>query len=555
MKRTKLFLMGLMASTMFMTNCFAEDTGKGSEFAKAHIEATGLEASAEGYSEEGDGYTMEVAWCQEENADIFGRIFYPAEFDESQKYPTIVMCHGGGVTADIYSKVYAPYLAKEGYVCYVFDCRSATDKGRGSYSTELAEGEEVTVSTYAADLDAAMDFMESKEYTDRDHLYLFGQSMGGVTSEYVASKRSDEIAGMIVLYGSVDESNKDMMPEYETVKENPYSNGEVLFIQGTLDSLPYERTISNMEWYEHSAFIDISKAGHGFGNMRDRATDITCAAVDDFIERDLAGEEQEDLSPATEEMRAEKEEGYTIEGDGFYSVVTWFKNGDSDMFGRVYYPADYVEGEKYPTMVMCHGTSVNADIWDSVYAPRLAKEGYICFTYDCRSSGAGFRGSYSTPLESGDDTATVDDYVSDTNVALDFIQGKEFVDTEKIYLFGQSKGGMTAQVVASRRAEEIKGLVILYGTVLESMIDTVSDFDQVEENPYNQGETLMILGDKDNYFGAAETMENMSWYELSTFLYISDAAHGFGNHNTRPAQIAVDEMVNFVNRTLETSEE
>ena len=81
-----------------------------------------------------------------------------------------------------------------------------------------------------------MDLMESKDYVDKAHLYLMGQSMGGVTVQNVASARNDEVAGMIVLYGSVSDDNKDMLPDYESVKENPYHNGEVLFVQGAQDA-------------------------------------------------------------------------------------------------------------------------------------------------------------------------------------------------------------------------------------------------------------------------------------------------------------------------------
>ncbi len=559
MKKAALFLAGIAAAAMALAGC-GSGTGssdaKGSSFAQANIEAAGLEASAEGYTEEGDGYTMTVAWCGTDDVDIYGRFFYPADFDESQDYPTIVMCHGGGVTADIYSKVYAPYLASEGYVCYAFDCQSATDKGRGSYSTELADGEECSVSTYADDLNMVLDYIEAQEYVDTEHLYLFGQSMGGVTSEYVASQRNEEIAGMIVLYGSVDDSNSSMMPDYETVAANPYNNGEVLFIQGALDAnLPAERTVTNMDWYaENSTMIDISKAGHGFGNMEDRATEITCEAVADFVARDLAGEEQEDLSSATDEQKAESEEGYTIEGDGYTSVVTWFQNGEYNLFGRMYYPEGFDESQEYTTIVMCHGAGVNCDFWDAVYAPALAKEGYVCFTYDCRNSGAGFRGDYSDPID-GDAEAesTVDDYISDTNAALDFIETKDFVDPDAIYLFGQSKGGLTVQVVAAEREEEIKGVVVLYGALTDSFADSITEYDATVSDPYSTGETLFILGAKDTS-SWEDMLSNAEMYEYWTFLYISDAAHGFGNHNTRPAQIAADEMVNFVQRTMAEEE-
>lgn len=131
-----------------------------------------------------------------------------------------------------------------------------------------------------------MDLMESKEYVDKSHLYLMGQSMGGATVQNVASVRNDEIAGMVVIYGSVSDDNKDMLPDYDSVSENPYDNGEVLFVQGAQDTaLPIERTLENMEWYEESSLVYINNAYHGFGVQSDRPANICIESVIDFLYR------------------------------------------------------------------------------------------------------------------------------------------------------------------------------------------------------------------------------------------------------------------------------
>ncbi len=561
MKRFGLITAVSLATALLLSGCGNSSAAKGSSFAQANTESTGLEASAEGYSESGDGYTMEVSWYETDDVDIYGRFFYPEDFDEGQTYPTIVMCHGGEVTADIFSKIYAPYLANQGYVCYAFDCRSGSDKGRGSYSKELGDDNEATALTYAEDLNMALDFVETKDFVDKSHIYLFGQSMGGVATQEVASQRNDEIDGIVVLYGSVNDDNEEKGEAYQTVYEDiaasPYENGEVLFIQGANDNFrTVETTTDNMELYpENASFIEISNAGHGFGNTEDRPTEITCEAVADFVKRSVAGEEQEDLSPATEEQKAVSDEGYTIEGDGFKSVVTWFENGEYNLFGRTYYPEDFDESKTYPTMVMCHGAGVNADFWDAVYAPALAKAGYVCFTYDCRNSGAGFRGSYSDPIDGDPELdSTVNDYISDTNAALDYVESLSFVDTASIYLFGQSKGGGTAQIVASQRHDEIKGLVVVYGALSVDIAKAADGYEETLENPYADGEVLMLLGNKDNVMSLDDVLADYEMYDLASLVYINDAAHGFGNHNTRPAQIAADEMVNFVQRTLSEEE-
>ncbi len=241
--------------------------------------------SEEGTVIQGEGYRIVIEWCGEEGKRIFGRTYYPDGFDPAQTYTTVVLNHGGNVNADFWDRCYAPELAKAGYICYTFDCRSATKGGRGSYGDPTEDGN-CSVATYSEDLNAAMDYMLSRDFVDKKHFYIAGQSMGGATVQNVASARSGDITGMIVIYGSLSDDNGAMLPDYEAVKSNPYSNGEVLFVQGAQDaSLPVARTLDNMTWYELSELVYINKAAHGFGVVNDRPAQICTAHMIDFIER------------------------------------------------------------------------------------------------------------------------------------------------------------------------------------------------------------------------------------------------------------------------------
>ena len=133
--------------------------------------------------------------------------------------------------------------------------------------------------------------MQSKEYVDNSKIYLIGCSMGGASVQNLASERSDEIAGLIVMYGMVSEDNRGMLPDYDAVQANPYHGGEVLFLLGSKDTtLPVERALDNMSWYEDDCtFVYIGKAPHGFGRDGNRPTQIAMANVLHFLERTGAG--------------------------------------------------------------------------------------------------------------------------------------------------------------------------------------------------------------------------------------------------------------------------
>lgn len=254
----------------------------------------------------------------------------------------------------------------------------------------------------------------------------------------------------------------------------------------------------------------------------------------------------------TEESEVDEtiEEGYKETGDGYTSVVAWCKNGEDNIYGKFYYPEDFVETENYITILLCHGGSVTADFWNKVYAPALAQQGYVCYAFDCRSGTGDMnvaRPTYSDPTPDG--TASGETYSEDLLAALDFVETKSYVDTEKLYLMGQSLGGLAVQNVASQRNDEIAGVVVLYGSISEDNKSMFSDYETLKENPYSNGEVLFIQGTEDASLTVERTTENMTWYEECSLVLISDAYHGFGNSPSRAASICIDSVIDFVERT------
>lgn len=234
---------------------------------------------------QGEGYTIELVLTGAEGKRIFGRLYTPENFDPAGSYTTMVLNHGGGNNADFWDKFLAPEFTKAGYVCFAYDCRSAQEGGRGSYGDSTESGK-ATMASYSEDMCTALDYVETLDFVDKNNIFVMGNSMGGGAVQSGAAKRSDEIAGLIVMYGSLAEDNKDMLPDYDEVRANPYHNGEVLFIQGSKDTtLPAARTLENMSWYEQSSFVFIDGAPHGFGREPNRPALIAVEVILDFIQR------------------------------------------------------------------------------------------------------------------------------------------------------------------------------------------------------------------------------------------------------------------------------
>ena len=160
-------------------------------------------AHVQGYTETGDGWTSVVTWMKNGNLNIFGKLYFPADFDESLKYPVIIMCHGTGATHATYEKGKWPMImAQQGYVSYVFDYCGGAEKSLSDLTVYEASGE-----TMLSDTSAILDQIKTLPYCDTDKIFIMGQSRGGILAAMAAGRRPDEYAGMILLYpwmGMVD---------------------------------------------------------------------------------------------------------------------------------------------------------------------------------------------------------------------------------------------------------------------------------------------------------------------------------------------------------------
>ena len=506
----------------------------------------------EGFRINGDGWYSENAWCKNGEDDIFGRIYYPEDFDETKQYTTVLLVHGMTLNADYWDKCYAPALAQAGYVCYAFDERSGTNGGRGSYSTPLESGVSGVTET-VSDAGAALDFIETLDYVNKDSIYLFGNSKGSMSVQVLGSQRSSEIAGIVALYGGI---NKDstMIPDVEAVLEHPYDNGEVLVIWGANDKgYSLDASLENMALYPEASLVLISGAYHGFGNRADRPAVICSQAVIDFIDRTANGipNEKKKESSATDEDLKAADEGYNYEGSGYSCTVQHAVRGDVDIFGRMYYPADFEASRSYPVIVAAHGGSGTADVWDKSIAPKIVQQGEcLVYAIDAQSETTSGRGSYSTPLEGVEPGHnTVENYADDLDIAIDYVKDLEYVDPEGIYLMGGSKGGAAVAVEAADRPEDVAGVIIQCGALGDDISGMVADYETLKANPYNSGEILFVQGVDDNQCLIERGESYMSWYEKYTFVAISSTGHGFGYQNDRSTEILVDSVNEYIHRT------
>ena len=163
------------------------------------------------------------------------------------------------------------------------------------------------------------------------------------------------------------------------------------------------------------------------------------------------------------------EEGYTVEGEGFTSVVSWCKNGDLNIYGKFYYPESFDASQKYPVVIMSHGLGSRAEMVERAKWPKAVTEkGFIAYAFD-------FCGGGMNSLSDGDFMEmSVLTEASDLNAVIDFVKSQAYADPDNLFLLGQSQGGFVSAITAASRPEEVKAMVLVYPALC--LVDDLHEF-------------------------------------------------------------------------------
>lgn len=180
----------------------------------------------EGYTESLENYTTQVAWCKNGEEDIFGKFYFPTDFDSSKRYPVIIMSHGVAVTHSIFEKgQWVDFAARNGCVAYAFDFCGSSERTLSSMDMT-----DMTIDTQISDLNAVIDFVKAQPFVDNDFIFLMGQSFGGLISAITAPDRDSDIRGLFLLYPAI--CAVDMVHEmFASVKDIPKEGGSLFDVE------------------------------------------------------------------------------------------------------------------------------------------------------------------------------------------------------------------------------------------------------------------------------------------------------------------------------------
>lgn len=123
------------------------------------------------------------------------------------------------------------------------------------------------------------------------------------------------------------------------------------------------------------------------------------------------------------------------------------------IFGLLYAPAEY-EG-KLPAVILSHGyNSSHRELLDM--AQCLAENGFASYCYDF-CGGSAISESSGSSLD-----MSIETEISDLKAVIKTISEMSFIDTDRIYLYGESQGGFVSALTAPQLPDSIAGEVLLY---------------------------------------------------------------------------------------------
>ncbi len=126
----------------------------------------------------------------------------------------------------------------------------------------------------------------------------------------------------------------------------------------------------------------------------------------------------------------------------------------SKIYGRLWLPVGK-EG-KLPTVICSHGLNSSYRNAEYMIGKTLAMAGFAVYCYDFRG-GSPYSKSEGDPAD-----MSVFTEQEDLNRVIDHICQMPIVDTDNLFLQGESQGGFVSAITADQRPEQIKAMILYY---------------------------------------------------------------------------------------------
>ena len=130
--------------------------------------------------------------------DLYYRVFKPANFDPSKRYPVFNTYYGGPhgqVVTRGWIDYFSEYMAQHGYVVFSLDNRGMANRGRKFSDGIYKQFGKLEVE----DQVAGIHWLKQQPWVDGNRIGIFGWSYGGYMTSMLLAKASNELAGGVAV--------------------------------------------------------------------------------------------------------------------------------------------------------------------------------------------------------------------------------------------------------------------------------------------------------------------------------------------------------------------
>lgn len=133
--------------------------------------------------------TKKKLTCYVDGGKVAGEIYLP---EGDGPFPAVIMI-SGMVESYVSLQDDAKYLAENGVSTVIFDCRGYCI----GHSSNVGKYVEMTPHTCVTDIVAVTDFISEYPAIDKDNIFLWGHSYGGLITTLAAAKNPDRFKGLM----------------------------------------------------------------------------------------------------------------------------------------------------------------------------------------------------------------------------------------------------------------------------------------------------------------------------------------------------------------------
>lgn len=222
----------------------------------------------------------------------------------------------------------------------------------------------------------------------------------------------------------------------------------------------------------------------------------------------------------------------------------WITHNNNKIYGKAFVPK--TKDGKIAAVILCHGyNSSHSDLTDA--ASDLANSGVFAYCFD-------FCGGSKVSKSSGSSLdMSIATEINDLKAVYNMVKNLEYIDSTKIYLYGESQGGFVCALTAAENPDDFAGLFLLYPafcipddwkklasetdlnsvelmgmTLSRKFYDELPRYDVFDQIKKYSGRVLIAHGTADRIVSIEYSKKLAECFSSAQLITYPDEGHGFG---------------------------